>query len=51
MDITFRTPEGRFNYRVCAVILWEGKLLAMRDECAPYFYLPAAGAAGADTDL
>lgn len=40
MDITFRTPEGRFNYRVCAVILWEGKLLAMRDECAPYFYLP-----------
>lgn len=40
MDITFRTPEGRFNYRVCAVILHEEKLLVMKDERSPYFYLP-----------
>ena len=40
MDITFRTEEGNFNYRVCAVILQDGKLLAMRDERSPYSYLP-----------
>lgn len=40
MDITFPTPEGRFNYRVCAVILHGGKLLAMHDEVSPYYYLP-----------
>ncbi len=40
MDITFRTPEGRFNYRVCAVIVHEGRLLAMHDGVSPYFYLP-----------
>ena len=40
MDITFRTPEGRFNYRVCAIILHGGKILAMHDEVSPYYYLP-----------
>ena len=40
MDITFRTPEGRFNYRVCAVILNGEYLLAMKDERSPYYYLP-----------
>ena len=40
MDVSFPTPEGRFNYRVCAVFLRGGKLLAMHDEVAPYFYLP-----------
>ena len=40
MDITFKTEEGNFNYRVCAVILWDGKLLAMQDERSPYYYLP-----------
>ncbi len=40
MDITFGTEQGRFNYRVCAVIVREGKLLAMHDENSPYFYLP-----------
>lgn len=40
MDITFKTEEGRFNYRVCAIIRHENKLLAMKDERSPYFYLP-----------
>ena len=40
MDITFKTPEGRFNYRACAVIIHDEKLLVMKDRRSPYFYLP-----------
>ncbi len=40
MDITFRTEDGRFNYRVCAVIINDNKILAMKNENTPYFYLP-----------
>lgn len=40
MDITFKTEEGRFNYRVCAIIINDNKLLAMHDERSPYYYLP-----------
>lgn len=40
MDITFKTSKGRFNYRVCGIIIHENKLLVMKDECSPYFYLP-----------
>ena len=40
MDITFKTEEGRFNYRVCALIIHNGKILAMQDERSPYYYLP-----------
>ena len=40
MDITFHTSEGRFNYRVCAIFLHQNKVLAMRDERSPYYYLP-----------
>ncbi len=40
MDITFETEAGRFNYRVCAVLLDRGRILAMHDERSPYFYLP-----------
>ena len=40
MDITFKTSKGRFNYRVCAIIIHENKLLAMKDEHSPYSYLP-----------
>ena len=40
MDLTFRTEGGTFNYRVCAVILHDGKLLAMKNPGTPYFYLP-----------
>lgn len=40
MDITFRTEEGRFNYRVTAVIMNRNRLLVMKDERSPYYYLP-----------
>lgn len=40
MDISFNAGSEKFNYRVCAVILNNGKILAMRDEGVPYFYLP-----------
>ena len=40
MDITFDTEEGRFNYRVSAVLLDGERILAMHDERSPYFYLP-----------
>mgnify|MGYP004681799007 FL=1 len=40
MDISYREGGGKFNYRVCAVMVHEGKLLAMRDERSPYYYLP-----------
>ena len=40
MDVVLKTGNGRFNFRVCAIITNSGKLLAMRDENAPYYYLP-----------
>ena len=40
MDISYREGGGKFNYRVCAVMVHEGELLAMRDERSPYYYLP-----------
>ncbi|MGM9534171.1 MAG: NUDIX hydrolase [Intestinibacter sp.] len=40
MDITFKTEQGRFNYRVCAIIINNQKILAMRDQLSPYYYLP-----------
>ena len=40
MDITFMTGNEKFNYRVCAMIISDGKILAMHDERSPYFYLP-----------
>lgn len=40
MDISFKVENAKFNYRVCAVIILEGRILAMHDERSPYFYLP-----------
>lgn len=40
MDLTFRTRKGIFNYRACAVILNNNKLLAMKTDLAPYYFLP-----------
>lgn len=40
MDISFKTDEGRFNYRVAAVIIRNGKLLVMRDNGISHYYLP-----------
>ena len=40
MDITFRMPAGWFNLRAAAVILHDGKILAMKDDNSPYYYIP-----------
>ena len=40
MDISFKTNNEKFNYRVCAMIIFGNKILAMHDERSPYFYLP-----------
>lgn len=40
MDISFKTDSEKFNYRVCAMLISNGKILAMHDERSPYFYLP-----------
>lgn len=40
MDISFISGKEKFNYRVCAVIIADGKILAMHDERSPYYYLP-----------
>lgn len=40
MDLSFRHENGKFNYRVCAVMIADGKILAMHDERSPYYYLP-----------
>ena len=40
MDLTFKTKAGIFNYRVCAIILHDGALLATKDNTTPYFFLP-----------
>ena len=40
MDLTFKSERGIFNYRVCAVILHNGNILATKDQNSPYFYLP-----------
>lgn len=38
MDITLKTSEGFFNYRVGAIIIHENKLLAVKNDNAPFYY-------------
>lgn len=40
MDLSFKTDEGRFNYRVAGLLLNESKVLIMKDENSPYYYFP-----------
>ena len=40
MDISFQTANGKFNDRVCGMIISDGKILAMHDQRSPYYYLP-----------
>lgn len=49
MDITFQAGNIKFNYRVCAMILHDGQILAMHDERSPYFYLPGGRVAAGET--
>lgn len=38
MDLTFHTLEGRFNYRVGAIIIYDGKVLVVKNHKSTYFY-------------
>lgn len=38
MDLTFKTEQGRFNYRVGAIIIRNNKLLMVKNETSPYYY-------------
>lgn len=49
MDISFQTKEGKFNYRVCGIVTEGGKILAMKDERSPYYYLPGGRVAMHET--
>ena len=40
MDLSFTAGKDKFNYRVCAMMISDGRILAMRDERSPYYYLP-----------
>lgn len=42
IDISFRSENSKFNYRVCAMMIADEKILAMHDERSPYCYLPGA---------
>ena len=39
-DISYVISNSKFNYRVCGIMIHDGKILAMHDERSPYYYLP-----------
>ena len=49
MDISFKAGNEKFNYRVCAMIISDGKILAMHDDRSPYYYLPGGRVALGET--
>lgn len=38
MDLTFKTPNGRFNYRVGAIIIYNNSILMVKNNNSPYYY-------------
>ena len=40
MDISIQTGSQKFNFRVCAMIISEGKILTLHGQQMPYYYLP-----------
>ena len=49
MDLSFKCDNKKFNYRVCAMIISDNRILAMHDERSPYFYLPGGRVAMEET--
>ncbi len=49
LDITFKVENDKFNYRVCAMMIYNDKILAMHDERSPYYYLPGGKVAMGET--
>lgn len=39
-NISYVVGNHKFNYRVCGIMINDGKILAMHDERSPYYYLP-----------
>lgn len=42
-DLTFKTNNGKFNYRVGAIIIKDKKLLMVKNDSAPYYYYSVGG--------
>ena len=40
MDISFKSGNEKFNYRVCAMMISDERILAMHDDRSPYYFLP-----------
>ena len=40
MDISLKVEGGRFNYRVCAMMIDGERILVMRDKDTSHYYLP-----------
>lgn len=38
MDLTFRTDKGKFNFRVGAILIRDGKVLMVKNARASYYY-------------
>ncbi|MBQ7386655.1 MAG: NUDIX domain-containing protein [Clostridia bacterium] len=49
MDISFKSGNENFNYRVCAMMISNEKILAMHDDRSPYYYLPGGRVAIGET--
>ena len=49
MDISFKNGNEKFNYRVCAIMISDGKILALHDDRSPYYYLPGGRVAIGET--
>ena len=49
MDISFKSSNKKFNYRVCAMMISDEKILAMHDDRSPYYYLPGGRVAIGET--
>ena len=49
MDISFKSGNAKFNYRVCAMMISDERILAMHDDRSPYYYLPGGRVAIGET--
>ena len=49
MDISFKMENEKFNYRVCAIMISDNRILVMKDERSPYYYLPGGRVAMGET--
>ncbi len=49
MDISFETGNEKFNYRVCALMISNGKILTVHDNRSTYYYLPGGRVALGET--